>query len=659
MDFNVTVPGRPPIETMRGSVVLRLFVIVFLFSCAVTVVLTAAQLYREYRHGVARVQDQLHEVDRIYRGSLAEALWRLDRAEVSLQLEGMLRLADISAVEVREAGNDPIVLSAGHPAGAAAVISGDFPIMREVKGAQRMIGTLHVEATLDDLYRSLANTAAMILMNQAANTFLVALLITWLLNRLVTRHLAAIARAVAQYDHREVPIPLLLDRRDRAVPDELDRVVSAINAMAARVYRGYLDERHAAAERQARHAAEAARDELELRVASRTEQLARANAELREQIAERERAQTQLALSEARLRDIVESSPIPISVGAVDGPRMLYANEQWRELFRVPESELPHIRIDQFYVEDDGRSKLLEWAALGGKVADREVRARRLDGSTFWVTLSARLGRYQDEPAIYACFHDVTQRKQMEQELVESREQLRQLSAYMEAIREDERKHMALEIHDELGQLLTALKMDVSLLRMRLGGQPDLLKKVGAMRDLVEQTMLMVRNVANHLRPAALNFGLVSALEWLTEDFGKRTGIVCQLVVNADEPALSDAHATALFRVVQESMTNIARHAHATRVHVTMMRDANRLVLNVSDDGCGFDPAAVHKSGSYGLLGMSERARLIGASLQIDSVAGSGTVVSISIPVDDAAEDDQDASRHRGPAASASMQGAE
>lgn len=644
MKSSGAVSGRRLVEHLRGSVVVRLFVIVFVFSCAVTVALTAVQLYREYLRGVARVQGQLGEVDRIYRGSLAEALWRLDQAQVSLEVEGMLRLADISAVQVRESGKDPLVASAGHLSHGASVISRDFPIMREVQGAQRMIGTLHVEATLSDLYRSLANTAALILVNQAANTFLVALLITWLLNRIVTRHLAAIARAVARYDYRELPAPLRLDRRDRIVPDELDRVVSAINAMAARVYRAYLDERYTSVERQARHAAEAARDELELRVARRTEQLARANDELRQQIAERERAQAQLALSEARLREIVEVSPIPLSIGSVAEPRMLYANEQWLELFGVTESELPSIRLDALYMEPDGRCKLLERVRLGGKVTDTEVPVRRLDGAPFWATMSARLALFQDEPAMYVSFHDVTERKRMEQELVESREQLRQLSAHMEAIREEERKRIALEVHDELGQLLTALKMDVSLLKMRLVGQPELLKKVVAMRDLVEQTMLMVRNVANHLRPAALNFGLVSALEWLTEDFGKRTGIVCQLVLNAGEPELSDAHATVLFRVVQESMTNVARHARATRVHVTMMRDEGGLVLNVSDNGCGFDPAA-SKRGSYGLLGMSERARLIGASLQIDSVVGSGTVVSISIPVENGREDDQDSDR--------------
>lgn len=387
------------------------------------------------------------------------------------------------------------------------------------------------------------------------------------------------------------------------------------------------------------------RDELELRVVRRTEQLARANDDLRAEIAERERAQAQLKVSEARLREIVEASPVPLCIGALSTPRVLYANEQWRTLFGVCESEQLHVDIDAFYVEEDGRHRLIERVRAGNKVSDTEVQVKRLDGTTFWATITARLATFQDEPAIYVGIRDVTQRKHIEQALLESQAQLRQLSAYMEAIREEERKRIALEVHDELGQLLTALKMEVSLLKMRLAGAPELLKKVIAMRDLVEQTMLVVRNVANHLRPAALNFGLVSALEWLAEDFGKRTGIACHLLLNAGEPELSDAHATALFRVMQESMTNVARHARATRVLVTMMRDDLGLVLNVSDNGCGFDPAAASKRGSYGLLGMSERARLIGASLQIDSAPGSGTVVSISIPVENGKEHDQDSDR--------------
>ncbi len=260
MNLNASIPWWRPLDRFRGSVVLRLFAVIFAFSCVVTVALTAVQLYRDYRHGAALVRQRLSEADRIYGDSLAEALWRLDKAQLKVELDGILRLGDISAVQVRDgdAGSGPLVVSSGNPFGVTAAISRDFPIMRKVDGKQRQIGTLHVEATLASLYRSLARTAALILVNQAANTFLVAVFIIWLLTRLVTRHLAAIARAVSRYDHRELSPQLVLHRRTRAVPDEFDRVVCAINGMAARVHLAYLDERQAAAEREARLAAEAA-----------------------------------------------------------------------------------------------------------------------------------------------------------------------------------------------------------------------------------------------------------------------------------------------------------------------------------------------------------------------------------------------------------------
>jgi signal transduction histidine kinase len=232
--------------------------------------------------------------------------------------------------------------------------------------------------------------------------------------------------------------------------------------------------------------------------------------------------------------------------------------------------------------------------------------------------------------------NDVTECKRIKQELLESREQFRELSAYMEAIREEERKRIAMEMHDELGQLLTALKLDVSLLKMRLEGDAVAAEKADDMRELVEKTIWMVRNVANHLRPAALNFGLVASLEWLVEDFGRHSGIPCQLRFNGGEPCLPDTHATAVFRIVQASLTNIARHARATRADVTLTSTKTALELLVSDDGRGFDQATARKVCSYGLLGMSERARAIGGSLLIDSTPGAGTVVSIHIPFDPA-----------------------
>lgn len=386
---------------------------------------------------------------------------------------------------------------------------------------------------------------------------------------------------------------------------------------------------------QAEHELSRIRAELERRVEQRTRELALANDELRAEIEVRERAEAELKLSEARLRVIVEASPVPLSIGRLNAPYVLYANDPWRELFGIAKQAQGATDSHDMYLDERDRERVTERVRRDGIVQDEEVQLRRRDGSAFWGTLTARLATYHDEPAIYLGIRDITERKRIERVLVESGEQLRQFSAHMEAIREEERKRIALEIHDELGQLLTALKMDVSLLKMRLKEAPDLLKKVADMQELVELTIFMVRNVANHLRPATLNFGLLSALEWLSEDFMKRTGISSQLLAIGREPNLSDSHATAVFRVVQESLANVAQHAGATRVNVTVVSGEDALQIHVSDDGCGFDPASAGKRDSYGLLGIIERARLIGASLQIDSAPGCGTVISIGIPAKD------------------------
>jgi PAS domain S-box-containing protein len=375
-----------------------------------------------------------------------------------------------------------------------------------------------------------------------------------------------------------------------------------------------------------------ARDHLERGVALRTEELARANADLQAQIAQRRRADARLHASEARFRTIVETSPVPLCITSMPDGRILYTNEPLRELFGMREGVSANIA--DFYADAGERTRLIEHLRVEGSLRDAEVRFRRPDGSQFWAIATARIATYGDMPAIYVGVNDITVRKQMEQELVESREQQRKLSAHMEAIREEERKHIAMEIHDELGQLLTALKMDVSLLKMRLPQDLEATKHVDDMRELVEGTIWMVRNVASHLRPAALNYGIVSALEWLVDEFNRRNTIPCDLRVKGTEPALSDARATAVFRIVQASLTNVARHADATRVEVTLVSDSSRLELQVCDDGRGFDQQATSRDYSYGLLGMNERARLIGATLSIDSVPGVGTTVSIHVPID-------------------------
>jgi signal transduction histidine kinase len=444
-------------------------------------------------------------------------------------------------------------------------------------------------------------------------------------------------------------------------PVRLDELVARVNAqLSMRALHKGLAERNRQLQEEilVRQRAESElsriRDELEVHVARRTEQLARANADLQAQIAERARTEATLRASEASLANAQRLAGIgDWQWQASEGVTHVSAEVNTILGARIrPSADCYAVYLASVHPDDRATVRRVCRTVLVRGVAQAvDHRIVGADGSERIVQLRVESLGEGVRAALVGTIQDVTARKRIEHQLFESREQSRQLSAYMEAIREDERKRMALEIHDELGQLLTALKMDVSLLKMKLtGGQKrqdaqPLLNKVGEMRELVEQTIRMVRNVANHLRPAALNFGLVSALEWLAEDFNKRTGIQCQFYLNAREPVLCDAHATAVFRMVQESLTNVARHANASRVHVALTYGRSGLELNVSDNGCGFEPTLTGQRDSYGLLGMSERARLIGAALQIDSAPGAGTVISISIPINTGSEDDQNLDR--------------
>ncbi|MBL6750031.1 MAG: PAS domain S-box protein [Nevskia sp.] len=230
---------------------------------------------------------------------------------------------------------------------------------------------------------------------------------------------------------------------------------------------------------------------------------------------------------------------------------------------------------------------------------------------------------------------DITELKAKEDELLASRQMLRELAAHHEQVREQERSRIACEIHDDLGQYLTALRMDTAFLGIRFGQEhPQLQAHLERMKDTIDETIGVTRNVAAALRPGALDLGLAAAAEWLLAGFEKRAGIRCQLDAPAAEDLRIDAErATAVFRILQESLTNVARHAHAGRVWVKIAVAAQDLVLEVEDDGGGFDPAELGGKRTFGLLGMRERALMFGGSFSIDRRAGGGTAVSIRIPV--------------------------
>jgi len=227
------------------------------------------------------------------------------------------------------------------------------------------------------------------------------------------------------------------------------------------------------------------------------------------------------------------------------------------------------------------------------------------------------------------------ERNQALQELEQSREQLHQLTAGLLIAREEERTAVAREIHDVLGQTLTALKMDVSWIGARspADAPPALRQKLAAMARLIDDTVATVRRIATSLRPGVLDdLGLAAAVEWQAQEFEQRTGIRCVLRTTVDDGTLDPLLSTALFRILQESLTNVARHSRASLVSITLEDLDTDLALEVRDDGIGISPSAAANTRSIGLTGMRERAQLAGGGLSISGAAGVGTIVRAQVP---------------------------
>jgi signal transduction histidine kinase/DNA-binding response OmpR family regulator len=215
-----------------------------------------------------------------------------------------------------------------------------------------------------------------------------------------------------------------------------------------------------------------------------------------------------------------------------------------------------------------------------------------------------------------------------------AREQLRDLTAYLQTAREEERTQIAREIHDELGQTLTALKFDLSWLTKRLPeDRPDLEKKAQVMSGLIDETIHTVRRVATELRPGLLDdLGLAAAIEWQAQEFAARTEIDCALQLDGESASLDRDLTTAVFRIFQETLTNIARHAEAAQVRVTLAGGPDALVLTVQDDGKGITEDQASDSKSLGLIGMRERARAWGGDITFEGVPDRGTTVTVRMP---------------------------
>ena len=289
-------------------------------------------------------------------------------------------------------------------------------------------------------------------------------------------------------------------------------------------------------------------------------------------------------------------------------------------------------------IRENDRDRLEESLAVASVSLETwtwEGRASGPNGELRWIQVRATPTRAFFYGKVFwnGIAMDVTKIKENEQALQETKRLLRELSAHNEAVREEERARIARELHDELGQLLTGLKLSLSAMAGRDGSLEQKFDKAQNARvmHLVEQAIAVTRNAVTDLRPPALDHGLGAAVAWLADQFARRTGIACSVDLPEHEIELDEARATALFRILQESLTNVAKHAGAGSVHVRLSASRESIRLQVVDDGNGFGEKGAGTPRTFGLLGMRERVGMLGGSIHIASAPGGGTTVYVEI----------------------------
>jgi PAS domain S-box-containing protein len=353
-------------------------------------------------------------------------------------------------------------------------------------------------------------------------------------------------------------------------------------------------------------------------------------------ITERERTATALRESEERYRSLFDQAMDAIWLLRPDGTGNV-VNKAWLDLFGYDAADIPSLTAMDLYADPADRADFLRRIAETGYVRD-EVRFKRKDGTVFECERS--VAALKDAAGRVVSFQgvirDITERKRAAKELAESRENLRLLAQRVQEAREEERTAIARELHDRVGQTLTAVKLDIERLRKVVEeSHPELSRLVDGMTKLVDDGADDVRRISSDLRPGALDdLGLAGAIEWQLDQLRPRTDLVLTFRCDEGDCELDASRRTALFRVFQELVTNVVRHAGAKKVDVSLRREPGALVLDVIDDGCGIDAAQVNDRHSIGIVGMRERLLPYGGELHIEGVPGQGTVARVTLPTE-------------------------
>jgi PAS domain S-box-containing protein len=355
-------------------------------------------------------------------------------------------------------------------------------------------------------------------------------------------------------------------------------------------------------------------------------------------VTERKEAGRRLEELEALESSILDA--IPQAVVGLHERRINFANHAVKVIFGWHREELIGKSITMIYRNEKEADRIgdIFYSTLERqRTYETEFPCLRKDGQQILCRMKAsRIGEKLREKRIVVTYENITAEKKAQDDLERSRQELRNLSVHLQSVREEERTRVARKIHDELGQSLTALQMDLSWLASRLpAGNKSIREKTQSMSGLVDATIENVHKIMTELRPSLLDdLGLPSAIEWQAADFQKRSGIRCQTRIDCGNGVIDKELATAIFRIFQETLTNIVRHAKAVHCKVSLTANEKEICLEVTDNGIGITQWQIDDPRSFGMIGMRERAHLWGGTVHVRNARPSGTTVRVLIPLD-------------------------
>ncbi|RYY62239.1 MAG: PAS domain S-box protein [Chitinophagaceae bacterium] len=350
---------------------------------------------------------------------------------------------------------------------------------------------------------------------------------------------------------------------------------------------------------------------------------------------ERKKVEAALTASEQKYKLLFESNPMPMWMVKLPEYKLIDVNYTALRKYRYTKAEFLAMKTSDLMTDDEkARTDYKISTEFRGEYHAGIWKHKNKQGKVIYADIVTHDIYYQNVPVRLVLSNDVTEQHLAKEQLEKSYESIRELTEYLQNIREEERLHISREIHDELGQQLTVLKMDVSWLNKKIDVADGPVKqKLTELLGLIDTTVKTVRRIASELRPTLLDdLGIQAAMEWHLEEFAKRSGIETSFDPPDGEVEVPDNLKIGLFRIFQESLTNVARHSGATKVDVNLKEKDNHVILTVRDNGRGFDEEKTRKK-TLGLLGMKERSSVMGGDYNISSVPGQGTTVQVMVPV--------------------------